>query len=81
MTTRARRGDGSRLLRLHPAATRDASPAVRRSIARIAPALIEQARRQLALATDSVTGPDPEAALVNVHETARLCARILKLWR
>jgi hypothetical protein len=28
-----------------------------------------------------VSGPDPEAALVHVDETSRLCVRILRLWR
>jgi hypothetical protein len=81
MTRRATRGGGSLRAGPHPAATTDATPAVRRAIARVAPALIEQARQQLALATDSVSGPDPEAALVHVDETSRLCVRILRLWR
>jgi hypothetical protein len=66
---------------LHPAATRDAAPAVRRSIKQVAPALIAHARQQLALAADSVDGPDPEAALVHVDETSRLCVLVLHLWR
>jgi hypothetical protein len=54
---------------------------VRRSVARLAPALIQRALQQLTLAADSAAGPDPEAALVHVDETAQVCARVLRLWR